>query len=167
MHLQLGYCFWYQLFLSLVCDADFGLNTLDSELVLWFWFEYTWFWVGFVLAPDISKCWVVFWYQLSCLWHYKKYHVSIWQLFLVKFATKMHYVWQGVVVTISRRKRVALCVSWHWTVSCSRRRVVTDCARLVVIVVCIQLNCELKCQLNCPSNCQLLNEVSMKWIVST
>ena len=131
---------WIHLILSWFCD--FALNTLDSELVLWFCLEYTWFWVGFVLMPNISQCWVLFlisallspalyfilhissitvmskvkWLNIKVIKNIRveKYHVSIWQLcFLAKFAVKMHYVWQGVVVAISRRKRVALCVSWH------------------------------------------------------
>ena len=119
MHLWLGYCFWYQLFFV-------------SGMWCWFLLEYTWFWVGFVILAWIHliQSWFCdfalntldselvlclhliyknaryyFWYQLYYLWHYKKYHVSIWQLFLAKFAAKMHYVWQGVVVAISQRKR--------------------------------------------------------------
>ena len=129
MHLQLGYCFWYQLFFVSGMWCWFGSNTLDSELVLWFCLKYTSFRVGFVLAPNISKCWVLFLISalLSLALHFilhissimvvsskvlliknireEKYHVSIWQLFLVKFAAKMCYVWQSLVVAISRRKR--------------------------------------------------------------
>ena len=135
LHPWLGYCFWYQLFclwyvmlilawihLILSWFCDFALNT--------------WFWVGFVLAPDISKCWVLFLISalLSLALHFilhissimvvscevliknirvEKYHVSIWQLFLAKFAVKTCYVWQGLVVMILQQKHAMLCVSWH------------------------------------------------------
>ena len=95
---------WIHLILSWFCD--FALNTLDSELVLCLHLIY----------QNAGYC---FWYQLYCLWHYKKYHVSIWQLFLAKFATKMHYVWQGVVIAILQWKRSenALCYMCHDTKS--------------------------------------------------
>ena len=124
-----------------------------SGMWCWFWLEYTWFWVGFMILPwihlilswfcnfvlntlysELVLCWCLiyqnagycFWYQLYCLWHYTLFYTSVvswlwvnWTnqkcqsrkiscfnlttLFLVKFATKMSYVWQGVM----------LCVLWH------------------------------------------------------
>ena len=120
-----GIVFDISFFLSLVCDVDFGLNTLDSELVLWFWFEYTWFWVGFVILPWIHL--ILSWF-CACAWYIKMLgivfdisfivsgitKISCFNLTaLVKFAAKMRYVWQGVVITISWQN--VLCYVCHDT----------------------------------------------------
>ena len=133
---------WIHLILSWFCD--FGLNTLDSELVLSFCLEYTWFWVGFVILPWIhlilswfcdfalntldselvlclhliyQNAGYCFWYQVYCLWQYKKYHVSIWHFFSSEIHHKNMLCVAGCcccnIAMKMQQKCVALCVSWH------------------------------------------------------
>ena len=103
------FCLWYVMLIL-------AWIHLIPELVLWFWFEYTWFWVGFVILPWIHL--ILSWF-CACTWYIKMLgivfdisfivsgitKISCFNLTaLVKFAMKTHYVWQGVVIAISRRK---------------------------------------------------------------
>ena len=129
------FCLWYvmlilasiHLILSWFCD--FALNTLDSELVLWFCLEYTWFWVGFVILPWIHLILSQF---CACAWYIKMLGIVFDISFIVsgitkiscfnltalaKFAAKMCHVWQGVVVAILQQKcsNNASCYACHDT----------------------------------------------------